>query len=161
MPENDTTPAEFIALAAREMAADLERFGLWTGGPNFIDPASERLDVPAAAYKATTGSLPFVFALPDADAADTARAYIERHPAVMDTLRALAAYLARHRAAGLTGAELTAYRRGETLQDPAEYADAATREDLRTPDDDVRALVRIAAHFTTADAGKDPSPSWT
>jgi hypothetical protein len=94
MPENDTTPAEFIALAAREMAADLERFGLWTGGPNFIDPASERLDVPAAAYKATTGSLPFVFALPDADAADTARAYIERHPAVMDTLRALAAYLA-------------------------------------------------------------------
>ncbi|GAA2454888.1 hypothetical protein [Streptomyces macrosporus] len=58
-------------------------------------------------------------------------------------------------------AALAAYRCGETSQNPAEYADAATREDLRTPDDDVRALVRIAAHFTTADAGKDPSPSWT
>ncbi len=80
----------------------------------------------------------------------------------------------RHRAAGLTGTELAAavtadqlraalaaYRRGEPPQDPAEYADAATREDLRTPDDDVRALVRIAAHFTTADAGKESAPSWT
>jgi len=80
----------------------------------------------------------------------------------------------RHRAAGLAGQELAAavtadqlraalaaYRQGEIPPAPAEYADAALREDLRTPDDDVRALLRIAAHFTPADAGKDSAPSWT
>ncbi|GAA2732099.1 hypothetical protein [Streptomyces nogalater] len=94
MPAPDTTPTWFMVQSALEMADDIERFGLWSGGLNFVDPTSERLDVPAAAYKATTGSLPFVFAIPDREAADTARAYIERVPAVMDTLRALAAYLA-------------------------------------------------------------------
>ncbi|MFE5037111.1 hypothetical protein [Streptomyces sp. NPDC056683] len=94
MPGTDTTPPAYIADYALEMAADIERYGIWTAGPNFVDPASERLDVPAAAYKATTGALPFIFAIPDADAADTARAYIEAAPAAMDTLRALAAYLA-------------------------------------------------------------------
>ncbi|WP_425576268.1 DUF6545 domain-containing protein [Streptomyces glaucosporus] len=58
-------------------------------------------------------------------------------------------------------AALAAHRSGETPQDPAGYADTTAREELRTPDDDVRALLRIAAHFTTADAGKDTSPSWT
>jgi hypothetical protein len=94
MPGTDTTPAAYIADHALEMAADIERYGLWTGRPNFTDPATECLDVPAAAYKATTGHLPFLFALPTADAADAARAHIEAAPAAMDTLRALAAYMA-------------------------------------------------------------------
>jgi hypothetical protein len=94
MPATPATPLAFIAASALEMAADIERFGLWSGGLNFIDAHSERLDVPAAAYKAATGALPFIFAIPHREAADTARAYIERVPAAMDTLRALAAYLA-------------------------------------------------------------------
>ncbi|WP_267244892.1 MAB_1171c family putative transporter [Streptomyces sp. PR69] len=83
----------------------------------------------------------------------------------------------RRRAAGLTGVELAdavtadqlraalaAYSRGESPQRPTEYADAATREDVRTPDDDVRALLRIAVHFTSAPAAPDAqeaAPSWT
>ncbi|MEU6484882.1 MAB_1171c family putative transporter [Streptomyces sp. NPDC046887] len=68
-----------------------------------------------------------------------------------------------HRAAGLTGAELAsavtadqlraalgAYRRDEPPRTPAEYADAGTRELVRTPDDDVRELLRIAAHYDTS-----------
>ncbi|MCB5910843.1 MAB_1171c family putative transporter [Streptomyces pinistramenti] len=79
----------------------------------------------------------------------------------------------RHRAAGLDGAELacavtadqlraalTAHRHDVAPQTPAEYADAGTREDVRTPDDDVRALLRIAAHFTPAPAEQE-TPSWT
>ncbi|WP_240134986.1 MAB_1171c family putative transporter [Streptomyces sp. MUM 178J] len=80
----------------------------------------------------------------------------------------------RHRAAGLTGAELasavtadqlraalTAYRRDESPQTPTEYADAETRDDVRTPDDDVRALLRIAARFDTEPAQEEAAPSWT
>jgi hypothetical protein len=68
----------------------------------------------------------------------------------------------RHRAAGLTGTELAAavtaeqlraalvaHRRGETPETPTEYADAGTREDVRTPQDDIRALLLVAAHFQT------------
>jgi len=79
----------------------------------------------------------------------------------------------RHRAAGLTGADLasavtadqiraalTAFGQGETAQSPVEYADARTREDVRTPDDDVRELLRIAAHFDTTPAEQDTAPSW-
>jgi hypothetical protein len=80
---------------------------------------------------------------------------------------------ARHQAAGLAGADLSAavtadqlraaldaHRRGLAPQERAEYADADTRETLRTPDDDVRALLRIAAHFTT-EPEQEPAPSWT
>ncbi|WP_431045555.1 MAB_1171c family putative transporter [Streptomyces sp. P1-3] len=80
----------------------------------------------------------------------------------------------RHGAAGLTGAELAsavtadqlrsalaAYSRNESPRTPAEYADAGTREDVRTPDDDVRALLRIAAHFTTSPAEQEAATSWT
>ncbi|MFI7102814.1 MAB_1171c family putative transporter [Streptomyces sp. NPDC050161] len=80
----------------------------------------------------------------------------------------------RHRAAGLDGAELAcavtadqlraalaAHRHDVAPQTPAEYADAGTREDVRTPDDDVRALLRIAAHFTPAPAEQETTPSWT
>ncbi|HWM36753.1 MAG TPA: DUF6545 domain-containing protein, partial [Streptomyces sp.] len=79
----------------------------------------------------------------------------------------------RHRAAGLTGADLasavtadqiraalTAFGHDETAQSPVEYADAHTREDVRTPDDDVRELLRIAAHFDTTPAEQDTAPSW-
>jgi hypothetical protein len=76
---------------------------------------------------------------------------------------------ARHRAAGLDGAELaaavtadqlraalTAHVRGEPPRVPAEYADAGARDDVRTPEDDVRALLRIAAHFAaTAPVAED------
>ncbi|MDF3290582.1 MAB_1171c family putative transporter [Streptomyces silvisoli] len=68
----------------------------------------------------------------------------------------------RHRAAGLTGTELTsavtadqlraalvAYRSEKSPKAPTEYADAGTREEVCTPQDDVRALLRIAAHFET------------
>jgi hypothetical protein len=88
------TPPETIAGHLRTMADDIEKFGLWTDGPNFIDPASERLDVPAAAYKATAGGLPFLFAIPTWDASVEARAYIERTPAAMDVLGAIAAHMA-------------------------------------------------------------------
>jgi hypothetical protein len=88
------TPAETLAGHIRTMADDLEKFGIWSGGPNYIDPASERLDVPAAAYKATAGSLPFLFAIPTWDASLQARAYIERTPAAMDVLNAIAAHMA-------------------------------------------------------------------
>jgi hypothetical protein len=88
------TPPETIAGHLRTMADDIENFGLWAGSPNFIDVASEALDVPAAAYKATAGSLPFLFAIPTWDASEQARAYIERTPAAMDVLTVLAAYLA-------------------------------------------------------------------
>jgi hypothetical protein len=88
------TPAETIAGHLRTMADDLENFGLWTGSPNFIDASSERLDVPAAAYKAATGSLPFLFAIPTWDASVQAYAYIERTPAAMDVLNAIAAHMA-------------------------------------------------------------------
>ncbi|GAA2245015.1 hypothetical protein GCM10010232_35060 [Streptomyces amakusaensis] len=74
----------------------------------------------------------------------------------------------RHRAAGLTGEELVAavtadqlraalgvHRRDGTPRTPTEYADADSRESLRTPDDDLRALLRIAAHFSTAPAEQE------
>jgi hypothetical protein len=96
MPETPTKkPDTAIADHLLDMALTIETYGLWTGGPNFIDPASERLDVPAAAYKATTGVLPFIFAMPAHDAAEVARSYIEATPAAMDVLNAIAAYMAR------------------------------------------------------------------
>lgn len=80
----------------------------------------------------------------------------------------------RHRAAGLTGSDLasavtadqiraalTAFRREETARFPARYADAHMREAVRTPDDDVRELVRIAAHFDTSPTEQDTAASWT
>lgn len=80
----------------------------------------------------------------------------------------------RHRMAGLTGTELAsavtadqlhaalaAYLRNERPQIPTEYADAAIREDARTPDDDVRALLCIAAHFDTSHAPQKVATSWT
>jgi len=93
MPEN-STPDVAIADHLLTMAADIDRYGLWTGGPSFIDPNSERLDVPAAAYKATAGSVPFHFALPTEDAAAVARSYIEHTPAAMAVLNAIAAHMA-------------------------------------------------------------------
>ncbi|MCM3882287.1 MAB_1171c family putative transporter [Frankia sp. R82] len=66
----------------------------------------------------------------------------------------------RHHAAGLSGSQLVsavtadqlaaalaAHGRDEAPRMPTEYADAGDREVTRTPNDDVRALVRIAAHF--------------
>ncbi|MFD0035828.1 hypothetical protein ACFVJK_48335 [Streptomyces sp. NPDC127172] len=95
MPETPATTSDAdIADRLLEMALAIETYGLWVGGPNFIDPASERLDVPAAAYQATTGSLPFIFAMPAFEAADVARTYIEATPAAMDVLNAIAAHLA-------------------------------------------------------------------
>ncbi|MEE1838142.1 hypothetical protein [Streptomyces sp. SP17KL33] len=96
MPENPTQ-TDNTATAERllNMADTIEKFGLWTGGPNFIDPASERLDVPAAAYQAAIGTLPFVFALPTDEAAAVARTRIEDTPAAMDALRAIAAHMAQ------------------------------------------------------------------
>ncbi len=80
----------------------------------------------------------------------------------------------RRSAAGLTGADLasavtadqiraalSASKRDEAPRIPAEYADASTREDVRTPDDDVQALLRMAAHFETAPARQETAPSWT
>ncbi len=77
----------------------------------------------------------------------------------------------RHRAAGLTGTELTsavtadqlraalvAHRREQSPQTPTEYADAGTREDVRTPQDDVRALLRIAAHFEAPPTEEESAP---
>ncbi|MDH6120862.1 hypothetical protein ABH930_004985 [Kitasatospora sp. GAS204A] len=74
----------------------------------------------------------------------------------------------RHTSAGLRGAELaaavtadqlrgalTAYHRNESPKAPTAYADAGDRDEVRTPDDDVRALLRIAAHFATAAAHED------
>jgi hypothetical protein len=79
-----------------------------------------------------------------------------------------------HRAAGLTGAELAcavtadqfraalaAHSRSQSPQISTEYADATTRENILTPDDDVRALLRIAAHFNTSPAEQEATPSWT
>lgn len=79
----------------------------------------------------------------------------------------------RHTTAGLRGAELTAavtaeqlhaaltaYRRNEPPTAPTAYADAGIRDDVRTPDDDVRALLRIAAHFAAVSAHED-APTWT
>lgn len=95
MPEN-TVQMPGLAMADHllDMAHAIETFGLWTDGPNFVDPARERLDVPAAAVWATTGSLPFLFALPTRDAADVARTYIEAVPAAMTVLLAIAAHMA-------------------------------------------------------------------
>ncbi|MFF7633006.1 MAB_1171c family putative transporter [Kitasatospora sp. NPDC008050] len=74
----------------------------------------------------------------------------------------------RYTTAGLQGAELaaavtadqlrealSAYHRDESPHAPTAYADAGTRDDVRTPDDDVRALLRIAAHFTTVSPHED------
>lgn len=88
------TPPETIAGHLRTMADDIERYGIWAGSPNFVDMASERLDVPAAAYKAATGSVPFLFAIATWDASEMARDAIEKTPAAMDVLNGLAAYLA-------------------------------------------------------------------
>ncbi|GAA0471210.1 MAB_1171c family putative transporter [Streptomyces sp. NPDC046215] len=80
----------------------------------------------------------------------------------------------RHRAAGRTGTELAyavtadqlhaalaAHARGEPPHTPTAYADAETHEDVRTPEDDVRALLRIAAHFATSRAEQEVTTSWT
>jgi hypothetical protein len=88
------TPDTEIVEHLLKMAHAIEIFGLWTGGPNYIDPASERLDIPAAAYRTTTGTLPFIFAVPTHDAAEVARSYIEATPAAMDVLNAIAAHMA-------------------------------------------------------------------
>jgi hypothetical protein len=89
------TPDQVIAAHLRTMADGIERDGLYTGGPNFADPASQAHDVPAAAYRAETGRLPFLFAYPTDEAAERARVLILRTPAAMDTLRALAAHMER------------------------------------------------------------------
>lgn len=80
----------------------------------------------------------------------------------------------RHRAAGLTGSELafavtaeqiraalTVYGHGEPPATPAEYADAGIRGNVRTPDDDVRALLRIAAHFDVRAPKMETVSTWT
>ncbi|MYV40979.1 hypothetical protein GT030_19420 [Streptomyces sp. SID1328] len=67
----------------------------------------------------------------------------------------------RHRRAGLTGralmqavtadqihAALIAYAHGQESPEPADYADKAERLSTTTPDQDVRALLGIARHFT-------------
>lgn len=94
MPE---TPTMAIADHLLDMAHSIDTFGLWAGGPNYVDPNSERLDVPAAAYKAVAGSLPFLFARPTTDAAEVARTYIEATPAAMDVLNVIAEHLAATR----------------------------------------------------------------
>ncbi|GAA2273930.1 MULTISPECIES: MAB_1171c family putative transporter [Kitasatospora] len=81
---------------------------------------------------------------------------------------------ARYAATGLRGAELaaavtadqlrgalTAYHRNESPKTPTEYADAGIRDDVRTPNDDVRALLRIAAHFEAVSEHEDAATSWT
>ncbi|MGK4579551.1 MAB_1171c family putative transporter [Kitasatospora sp. HPMI-4] len=80
---------------------------------------------------------------------------------------------ARYTAAGLQGAELaaavtadqlrralTAYLRNEPPRTPTAYADEGIRDEVRTPDDDVRALLRIAAHFEAVPEREDAT-SWT
>ncbi|MCX4750489.1 hypothetical protein OG455_34115 [Kitasatospora sp. NBC_01287] len=80
---------------------------------------------------------------------------------------------ARHTGAGLRGPELAAavtadqlhaalaaYQRDEPPRAPASYADAGIRDDVRTPDDDIRVLLRIAAHFEAVPAPEE-SRSWT
>jgi Family of unknown function (DUF6545) len=57
-------------------------------------------------------------------------------------------------------AALAAHRRNDPPQHPTEYADAGTRADVRTPEDDVRALLRIAAHFDTSPAEQEAAESW-
>lgn len=91
MPTSGLTIADHLL----GMAYDLGRDGLWLGGPNFADPASMAVDVPAAAYRRATGVLPFLFALPTAEAAAIARTYIEATPVAMDILRALAGHIDR------------------------------------------------------------------
>lgn len=79
----------------------------------------------------------------------------------------------RYTVAGLQGAELsvavtadqlrgalTAYHRNESPKTPTIYADAGIRDDVRTPDDDVRALLRIATHFGAISEHEDAT-SWT
>jgi hypothetical protein len=87
------TPDQTIAEHLLTMAAGIERDGLWTGAPNFADAASQALDVPSAAYRAATGTLPFLFTLTTRDATLAARSYIEQTSAAMDTLLALASHL--------------------------------------------------------------------
>ncbi|MFF1284360.1 hypothetical protein ACFVY4_26910 [Streptomyces sp. NPDC058299] len=87
------TPPATHADYLLDMASDLDRYGLWDGHPNFLDPATGRLDVPAAAFRATTGTLPFIFALPTLDGAEAARSYIENTPAAMALLQVIADHL--------------------------------------------------------------------
>ncbi|EXU64813.1 membrane protein [Streptomyces sp. PRh5] len=80
----------------------------------------------------------------------------------------------RRRVVGLTGAELAYAVTADQLravlathshngfaQTSTEYADADIRQEIRTPDDDVRALLRIAAHFNTSPAEQEVTTSWT
>lgn len=89
------TPTDAIGFHLLDMASAIDRHGLWTGGPNFVDPASGRIDIPAAAFQAATGTLPFIFAIPTSEAADVARDLIEATPAAMDVLNAIAGHLNR------------------------------------------------------------------
>lgn len=76
------------------MADDLDQYGIWTDGPAFVDAATGRLDIPAAAYKAVTGEVPFLFSVATPDGADAARAEIEDVPEAMAVLDAIAAHMA-------------------------------------------------------------------
>jgi hypothetical protein len=79
-----------------------------------------------------------------------------------------------HRATGLTGTELAsavtadqlraallAHNRSQSPQTPTGYADASARENVLTPDDGIRALLLIAAHFDTPFTKQEAAPSWT
>ncbi|MFI5814902.1 hypothetical protein ACIA7S_28585 [Streptomyces sp. NPDC051643] len=88
-----TTPAG-IAAHLHTMATDLDDHGIWTGGPAFVDAATGRLDIPAAAYRAVTGTLPFLFYVATPDGADAARIHFEINPAVLAVLDAIAAHMA-------------------------------------------------------------------
>lgn len=89
------TSPQTLADHLLDIATGIDRDGLWTSGPNFADPRGLRLDIPAAAYRAATGHLPFIFAIPAADAAEIACSYIVATPAAMDVLYVIAEHMAR------------------------------------------------------------------
>lgn len=89
------TPPTRIATYLVRMAEDIDRAGLFVGGPNFADLASNAVDVPGAAYRAVTGQMPFLFAFPTTKAAEQARQRILATSAAMDTLNALAEHMAQ------------------------------------------------------------------
>ncbi|SBW22902.1 integral membrane protein [Candidatus Protofrankia californiensis] len=79
----------------------------------------------------------------------------------------------RHHTAGLTDAQLVcavtadqlsaalaAHGRNESPQIRTEYADAGGREDVRTPEDEVCALLGIAAHFDMSRSYQEASATW-
>jgi len=140
MPETlHTTPALTIAEHLLDMAHAIDQRGLWTNGPAFVDTATGRLDVPAAAHQAATGYQPFVFTVPTPEAADIARAHIEVTPAAMDTLRAIADHLA------------TTWPDLDWTSDPIE-ALAGWPHLLGVTPDQIPATLRTLAHHLTLTA---------